>query len=99
MILRNLSNLIFENLKDYMDESQKSDQFTAYFVSLILSSSGWKNSYLFFSSYLYKISGLSLKSLDSSENHIKLAKPKKKNLNFTGIDKMVNMERIALLVE
>lgn len=25
MILRNLSNLIFENLKDYMDESQKSD--------------------------------------------------------------------------
>lgn len=103
MILRNLSNLIFENLKDYMDESQKSDQFTAYFVSLILSSSGWKNSYLFFSSYLYKISGLSLKSLDSSENHrdwyIKLAKPKKKILNFTGIDKMVNMERIALLVE
>lgn len=103
MILRNLSNLIFENLKDYMDESQKSDQFTAYFVSLILSSSGWKNSYLFFSSYLYKISGLSLKSLDSSENHrdwyIKLAKPKKKNLNFTVIDKMVNMERIALLVE
>lgn len=26
-------------------------------------------------------------------------KTKKKNLNFTGIDKMVNMERIALLVE
>lgn len=79
------------------DESQKTDQCPAYFVSLILSNSGCKNSYLFFSSYLYKISKLSLKSFNSSENHtdwyIKLAKKKIFQI-FTGIDKMVCLGRI-----